>query len=103
MRAQGTGGGESDTFPAAAARIGGLSDVSDSLGAATGPSCGKAQRLPLTSVEHNRDAVGQHFSTDRQLAVIRPEDAKAWLTLGRPEEELLRPLERGSYVVEKVG
>lgn len=41
--------------------------------------------------------------TDRQLAVIRPEDAKAWLTLGRPQKELLKPLAKGSYVVEQVG
>lgn len=38
--------------------------------------------------------------TDRQSAVIRPEDAKAWLTLSRPQEMLLKPLAKGSYVVE---
>lgn len=39
--------------------------------------------------------------TDRQLAVMRPEDARAWLTLSRPQKELLKPLAEGSYVVER--
>lgn len=41
----------------------------------------------------------QHL-TERQAAVIRPEDARAWLTLSRPQKTLLTA---GSYVVEKVG
>ena len=40
--------------------------------------------------------------TDRQLAVIRPEEARSWLTLSRPEEELLRPLPKGSYEVGQI-
>jgi putative SOS response-associated peptidase YedK len=42
----------------------------------------------------------QHL-TERQIAVIRPEDARAWLTLSRPQKTLLRPLAAGSYVVER--
>lgn len=41
--------------------------------------------------------------TERQMAVLRPEDAKSWLTLSAPQKELLRPLPEASYVVERVG
>lgn len=39
--------------------------------------------------------------TDRQLAVLAPEDARAWLTLSRPQSEILRPLPKGSYIVDR--
>jgi putative SOS response-associated peptidase YedK len=39
---------------------------------------------------------------DRQVVVLRPEDWSAWLTLARPETELLRPLDAGSLAVETV-
>jgi putative SOS response-associated peptidase YedK len=40
---------------------------------------------------------------DRQIAVLRPEDWRAWLYLDRPEAELLRPLPAGSLAVETFG
>jgi putative SOS response-associated peptidase YedK len=38
----------------------------------------------------------------RQIAVLRPEDWSAWLTLSKPEAELLKPLPVGSLTVEMV-
>lgn len=39
---------------------------------------------------------------DRQMAVLRPEDWRAWLELSRPEPDLLKPLPAGSLTVETV-
>lgn len=39
---------------------------------------------------------------DRQIVVLRPEDGAAWLTLARPESDLLRPMPAGRLDVEKV-
>ena len=39
---------------------------------------------------------------DRQMAVLKPDDWRAWLDLTRPEAELLRPLPAGSLSVEMV-
>lgn len=38
--------------------------------------------------------------TERQMAVILPDEAPRWLEVETPAAELLRPLPRGSYVVE---
>lgn len=40
--------------------------------------------------------------SDRQMAVIRPSDARAWLMTAEPHE-LLRPLAAGSYEVDDQG
>lgn len=39
---------------------------------------------------------------DRQIVLLRPEQALEWLTLSRPETDLLRPLDAGALTVEKV-
>jgi putative SOS response-associated peptidase YedK len=39
---------------------------------------------------------------NRQVAVLRPQDWKAWIYLEKPEAELLRPLAAGSLNVETV-
>lgn len=39
---------------------------------------------------------------DRQVVVLPPQDALAWLDLTRPEKELLRPLPAGSLNVTQV-
>ena len=39
---------------------------------------------------------------NRQVAVLRPQDWKAWIYLEKPEAELLRPLPAGSLNVETV-
>jgi putative SOS response-associated peptidase YedK len=38
---------------------------------------------------------------DRQVAVLRPDQWRAWLDLSRPEAELLRPLEAGALTVAR--
>lgn len=38
---------------------------------------------------------------DRQIIVLSPEQGEVWLTLSRPEAELLRPLPAGSLLVER--
>jgi putative SOS response-associated peptidase YedK len=40
--------------------------------------------------------------SDRQLAVLRRGQRMEWLDLTRPEHELLRPLPRGTFCVERV-
>ena len=39
---------------------------------------------------------------NRQIAVLQPQDWKAWVYLAKPESELLRPLPAGSLRVETV-
>ncbi|WP_425277104.1 hypothetical protein [Methylocella silvestris] len=39
---------------------------------------------------------------NRQIAVLRPEDWKAWIYLQQAQGELLRPLPAGSLNVETV-
>jgi putative SOS response-associated peptidase YedK len=39
---------------------------------------------------------------DRQMAVLRRRQRMDWLHLSRPEDELLRPLPRGAFHVERV-
>ena len=39
---------------------------------------------------------------NRQIAVLQPQDWKAWVYLTKPEGELLRPLPAGSLRVETV-
>jgi putative SOS response-associated peptidase YedK len=39
---------------------------------------------------------------DRQIAVLRPDDWEAWLTLSKPEGDLLRSLPAGTLTVEMV-
>lgn len=39
---------------------------------------------------------------DRQVVVLRPHDWSSWLTLSKPDSELLRPLPEGSLAVETV-
>jgi putative SOS response-associated peptidase YedK len=39
---------------------------------------------------------------DRQVCVLAPEDWSAWLSLTKPEAELLKPLPAGSLDVETV-
>lgn len=45
------------------------------------------------------DVVAIH---NRQIAVLRPDDWAAWLTLSKPEAELLKPLPAGALTVETV-
>jgi len=39
---------------------------------------------------------------DRQMAVVRRPERMAWLDLARPGHELLQPLPKGSFRVDKV-
>lgn len=53
----------------------------------------------MLTTEPDPDVAPYH---DRQIVVLKPEDWAHWIYLSRPEEELLRPLPKGSLVVETV-
>jgi len=53
----------------------------------------------LLTTEPGPDIAPYH---DRQICVLRPRDWMAWISLSRPEPELLRPLPAGSLEVETV-
>ena len=60
---------------------------------------GVGEAFTLLTTEPGPDVAPIH---DRQMVVLERADWLAWLDLTRPEAELLRPLPRGSLVVEQV-
>lgn len=59
----------------------------------------KNDAFALLTTEPGPDIQPYH---DRQIVLLRPEEGAAWLSLDRPETELLRPLPAGTLDVEKV-
>jgi putative SOS response-associated peptidase YedK len=53
----------------------------------------------MLTTEPGPDVAPYH---DRQIVILRPEDWAHWIYLSKLEEELLRPLPRGSLLVETV-
>ncbi len=53
----------------------------------------------MLTTEPGPDVALYHY---RQVVVLRPEEWAAWVSLKKPEEELLRPLSAGSLAVETV-
>jgi putative SOS response-associated peptidase YedK len=53
----------------------------------------------MLTTEPGPDVAPYH---NRQVAVLRPEDWASWLSLTRPEAELLKPLPSGALEVQTV-
>jgi putative SOS response-associated peptidase YedK len=53
----------------------------------------------MLTTEPSRDVAPYH---NRQVVVLRPEDWSAWISLAKPEAELLQPLPSGSLHVTTV-
>jgi putative SOS response-associated peptidase YedK len=56
-------------------------------------------RFAMLTTEPGPDVAPYH---NRQVVVLRPQDWDAWISLTKPEGELLRPLPRGCLHVETV-
>ncbi|MDF2809060.1 MAG: hypothetical protein K0S56_91 [Microvirga sp.] len=53
----------------------------------------------MLTTEPGEDVRPYHL---RQVVVLRPEDWASWIFLTKPEAEMLRPLPKGSLIVETV-
>jgi hypothetical protein len=58
------------------------------------------QAYAILTVDANDDVAPHH---DRQMVVLRRDQRLDWLDAVGPEQELLRPLEAGSFRVEAAG
>jgi putative SOS response-associated peptidase YedK len=58
-----------------------------------------APAFTMLTTEPGADVAPYH---NRQIVVLRPEEWASWLSLAKPEAELLRPLPAGSLRVETV-